>query len=246
MEGSAFIAYNQDFVLFGQQHLAALVTMILLAVFLPLAAKKILNRPQQLLLSRGMAVVISLSALMYVFIRMWLGDFEYKTDLPLDICNMVAVLLPVLMWKPSFRVHEILYFWILAGTIQAIITPHLFNGFPNYIFIKYWFVHAGLVVFAIYVTFVFDLKPNIRSLWKSFIALQVYIVFILGVNLILGSNYVYVLGKPPTSSVLDYFGPWPYYILVGEFIALALFFIVYLPIWKLSGSKNLKTKGVKQ
>ncbi|NNE28988.1 MAG: TIGR02206 family membrane protein, partial [Saprospiraceae bacterium] len=150
-------------------------------------------------------------------------------------CNLVALLLPFIMWNPSIRVHEILYFWILAGTFQAIITPHLFNGFPNFIFFKYWIVHAGLVIFAIYSTVVFDLKPTVKSIWRSFFALQFYVLFVLVVNLVIGSNYVYVLGKPPTASALDFLGPWPYYILVVEVLAIILFYILYVPIWLTSG-----------
>jgi hypothetical integral membrane protein (TIGR02206 family) len=134
------------------------------------------------------------------------------------------------MWHPKYRFHEVLYFWILAGTLQAIITPHLFNGFPNFIFIKYWIVHAGLVVFAVYVTVVYDFKPTLASLRKAFLALQGYVIFIVIVNLLLGSNYVYVLHKPPTASLLDYLGPWPWYLLVCEILCLVLFFLAYLPV----------------
>ena len=225
-----FLTYNQDFILFGRQHLFVLLLMVLFARFLPVFAKKYLNKNQQLWLSRSMAVFISVWVLLYIVIRGWLGDFDYKTDLPLDICNIVGLILPVLMWNPSSRIHEILYFRILGGTIQAIVTPHLFNGFPNFIFFKYWFVHIGLVIYAIYITVVFDIKPEIRSLWRSFLALQVYILIVFFLNMLLGSNYIYVLQKPPTASVLDYFGPWPVYIFVCELIALVLFFLVYLPV----------------
>ncbi len=230
MEHSPFFVYNQDFTLFGTQHVSVMVLMVVLAIALPVVAKKFLSPEQQIRLSRGMGVFISFWAVAYVLILLFLGDFNYKTDLPLDICNMTALVLPFVMWNPSYRIYEILYFWILAGTLQAIITPHLFNGFPHFIFIKYWVVHAGLVVYIIYATVVFDFKPNLRSIWRAFIFLQVYVLAILGINLLLGSNYVYVLRKPPTASALDYLGPWPWYILVGELVGLLLFFLVYLPL----------------
>ncbi len=230
MQQYSFFAYNQDFSLFGSQHLMVLIVLVLLSVGLPFFSKKFLSPSQQLWLGRIMAVCISFWALAYVVIKLWLGDFNHQTDLPFDICNISGVLLPFLMWKPRFRVHEILYFWVLAGTLQAIITPHLYNGFPNYIFIKYWIVHGGLVIYVIYATIVFDLKPNLKSIWRAFVALQFYVVFVLIINLLLGSNYVYLLGKPPVASALDYLGPWPWYLLVCEGLVLVLFFIVYSPI----------------
>jgi hypothetical integral membrane protein (TIGR02206 family) len=226
----SFFAYNQDFELFGTQHLVVIALMIILSIALPIIAKRYLNEKQKLQLSRIIAVAASFWALIYVVILLLLGDFNYKTDLPLDLCNIMAVLLPFLMWNPKFRTHEILYFLVLAGTIQAIITPHLYNSFPNFIFIKYWFVHCGLVIYIVYATVVFDLKPNLKSIFKSFLAIQVYVILIYGVNYLLGSNYVYVMQKPPTASALDYLGDWPYYIFKAELIALVLFCIVYLPI----------------
>lgn len=238
MEHTSFITYNRDFSLFGSQHLAVIMLMISLAIILPWFAKRFLNGSQQLMLSRGMAVTISFWVLLSTVILWWLGDFNYKTDLPLDICNITAFLLPFLMWNPTRKIHEVLYFWILAGTVQAIITPYLYNGFPNFIFFKYWFVHAGLVVFAVYTTVVFDLKPIYKSIWRAFLALQGYVVFILIVNLLIGSNYVYVLDKPPTTSLLDYLGPWPWYLLICELLCLMLFFLVFVPVWV--HSKRLK------
>jgi hypothetical integral membrane protein (TIGR02206 family) len=227
----SFFAYNQDFKLFGTQHLIVIALMIILSIALPIIAKRYLNEKQKLQLSRIIAVAASFWALIYVLILLLLGDFNYKTDLPLDLCNIMAVLLPFLMWNPKFRTHEVLYFLVLAGTMQAIITPHLYNGFPNFIFIKYWFVHCGLVVYIIYATVVFDLKPNLKSILKSFLVLQTYVILVYGINYLLGSNYVYVMQKPPTASALDYLGDWPYYIFKAELIAVVVFFIVYLPIF---------------
>jgi hypothetical integral membrane protein (TIGR02206 family) len=225
-----FFAYNNDFQTFSSQHITMLAIVLAVSILLPFFAKRVLNPWHQLWLSRGMAILISFWVLVYILIKLWLGDFNYKTDLPLDICNIIGLLLPFLMWKPSYKVHEVLYFWILAGTLQANITPHLFNGFPNYIFFKYWIVHGGLIVYAVYITVVFDFKPTLRSVWKAFFSFQLYLVFIFIVNILLRSNYVYVLHKPPTATALDYLGPWPWYILVGEILALLLFFLVYAPI----------------
>lgn len=230
MKNSALFAYNKDFTLFGNQHLIALTTMLILCIALPYFAKRFFNPKQQLSVARGMAIIICFWVIAYPSILLWLGDFSYKTDLPFDLCNIMGLFLPFLMWRPSYRVHEILYFWIFAGTLQAVLTPHLFNGFPNFIFIKYWLVHAGLIVFAVYITSVFDLKPTLKSIWRSFLYLQVYIAFMMIVNFILGSNYVYVLHKPPTASILDLLGPWPWYVLVCELGGLLIFFLAWLPL----------------
>jgi hypothetical protein len=140
---SAFFRHNQDFVLFGRQHLLMILLTAALCIALPVLAKRILNRRQQIWVARGMSLAFSVWVILYIVIRIGLGDFDRTIDVPLDICNLVALFLPFLMWNPSQKVHEVLYFWILAGTFQAVLTPYLFNGFPNFTFIKYWIVHGG-------------------------------------------------------------------------------------------------------
>jgi hypothetical integral membrane protein (TIGR02206 family) len=227
-----FFQPNTDFHLFGKQHLIMVALTLGLAFGLAFFAKRRLSERQQVRLSRTMTVIMAIAVLGWIFIQLALGYFNYKTDLPFDICNITALLLPFLMWTPRHRIHEVLYFWILAGTMQAVLTPHLFEGFPHYTFVKYWLVHGGLVVFAVYATLVFDLRPTWKSLWRSFLMLQAYIVFLFCINLLLGSNYAYLMGKPPTASALDYLGDYPWYLLTSECVALALFVLLLLPVMR--------------
>jgi hypothetical integral membrane protein (TIGR02206 family) len=226
----AFFRYNQSFSLFGDQHLLMIGTVFVLSVVLPAVAIRYMNARQQLWVARAMSLLFAFWVLFYIAVRIALGDFDRTTDLPLDICNMVGLALPCVMWNPSQKVHEILYFWILAGTFQAVLTPHLFNGYPNFTFFKYWTVHGGLVVYVVYITAVFGLRPTIGSIWKAFVYLQVYVIAVLVLNVLIGSNYIYILGKPPTASALDYFGPWPWYLLVAEAVAFLMFVLIYLPL----------------
>ena len=50
-------------------------------------------------------------------------------------------------------------------------------------------------------------------------------------NLLLGTNYMYLRGLPATGSVLDLLGPWPWYIAGGAVFTLASFVFYYLPFW---------------
>lgn len=229
--GNAFLEYNTLFTTFGAQHLLMLAFTAAASWALPLYANRFLSEDRRLLVARAMALGLSLTVVLWIAIRIVLGDFDRTTDLPLDVCNLAALLIPFLMWKPSKRVHEILYFLVLVGTLQATLTPHLFNGFPNFTFIKYWIVHGGLIVYVVYITASFKFFPDRRSLLKAFAWLHVYAVGVFIANLLLGSNYFYIMRKPPTASLLDVLGPWPWYLLVCEGLAFVLFLLVYAPVW---------------
>ncbi len=222
--------YNANFVTFGSQHIWMIVMTVALAGLLPAVSRRILSARGQLILARAMSLLIAATAILWVAVRIALNDFDKTTDLPLDICNLSALLIPIMMWRPKRAVHEVLYFWVSVGTLQAVLTPHLFNGFPNFTFLKYWIVHGGLVVYIVYVTVVLRLVPNWRSVWKAALWLQLYTVVMFGLNSLLGSNYFYIMRKPPTASLLDYFGSWPWYLLVCEGLMLILFMLAYLPV----------------
>jgi hypothetical integral membrane protein (TIGR02206 family) len=135
----------------------------------------------------------------------------------------------VLLWRRSYFLFEVSYFLIMAGCIQALFTPDLQTVFPDYINIRYFFVHIGLVQSILYAIFVYGFRPTWRSFGKSFLWSNVYFVFVIGVNALLGTNFMYLRQKPPTPTLLDLFGDWPWYIAGAELLALVLFAVVMLP-----------------
>ena len=81
----------------------------------------------------------------------------------------------------------------------------------------------------IYMTAIEGFRPTWQSVWKTMLALNVYFLFVAGINYVIDSNYMYTMAKPETASLLDLMGPWPWYIAVCEFVALGLFALLYAP-----------------
>jgi hypothetical integral membrane protein (TIGR02206 family) len=113
--------------------------------------------------------------------------------------------------------------------LQGILTPDLAEGFPAFLYFRYWFLHAGLVTVMVYTTIVFRLRITWRDFWRAVVGTQIYLLLIHGANLLLGSNYSYTMHKPPGPSLLDLFGSWPWYILGGELLMILLFLLLMLP-----------------
>ena len=89
---------------------------------------------------------------------------------------------------------------------------------------------AGIVAAACFLVFGRGLLPSYRDVWVAAIALFCYALVVLPLNFLLGTNYGFLARKPEIGSLLDYLGPWPWYIASIEGIAIVAFHLFYLPV----------------
>lgn len=230
MNDSVFLRDNNEFITFGAQHLIVILFCILTG-YLFINWAKSLSKEKQFKIGAIFAISISLAVVFWLSLKIYTKGFNIKEDLPLQLCNFMAFLLPVIAFSKNKTYHTILFFWIIAGTTHALITPTLREGFPNYIFLKYWYIHAGLVTFALYSVFVYKFHPTLKSVFISFGILQIYIVSMFAINSLLGSNYFYTNHKPAAASALDFFGEYPKYIIFVEIFMIPYFLLFYLPFY---------------
>ena len=212
------------------EHLLPIGFAVVFAICLIKFATTISSERQQQAI-HYLAIFISVVVISFHIYMMITTDYDFRTDLPLYLCSLLGILIPIYTHYRRYWMFEILVFWIIAGTLQGVITPDISEGFPSLDYFRYWIVHLGLLIVIFYNIFVFKLKPKLRSVFKSFLALQVYVLLMIGINYILKANYFYLIEKPKSATLLDYFGEWPYYIIVGQLIIIPLFLLIYLPFY---------------
>ena len=223
------------------EHLLPIVVAVLLSVILIWFAKNRFNKKQQEVVFKGLGYFVSLTVLVFHINLILKGNYNFSTDLPLFLCSFMALFIFIFTNNRKYLIFEILLFWIIAGTSQAVITPDVSVGFPSFSYFRYWIAHLGLIVIIFYAIFVFKMRPTWKSMFKSFLALQVYMLAVFGFNYALGGNYSYLNKKPNSASVLDYLGEWPTYLLVVEAFLIPYFFIIYLPFFIV---KKIKVKTI--
>ncbi len=236
----AFLGDRSGFEPFGFAHLIPLALFCLFTfMWIRVARKK--SKEYQFRSALMFSIVVSGSVIVWMLFKLATGRFDLRVDLPLHLCNLLGVVFPFVIYYRSRPLFGILYFFVLAGTLQAIITPELKEPFPHFIYFRFWLLHCGLISLTLYCLFVFQWEVFAKDIWTSIIAANVYLVFSIIINLCLKSNYFYSLSKPQTPSLLDYLGQWPWYLLTGQLVMLALFVIYYLPI-HVSRRRRQKTK----
>lgn len=170
-------------------------------------------------------LLIKLAELSYRHI--YVGEPIYSL-LPLHMCNLTLIIAILTMLTKSQKLFQLTYFWCL-GALFAVITPDIKYSFPHPLTLSFYITHFYLLFAAIYGILFFNFKPTFKGWVNAFITLNIFAFIIFFINKKLGTNYLYVNRIPNFSSPLDYFGQWPYYIIVVEVIYLILTYGIYYP-----------------
>ena len=220
------------FELFGAAHSVAMV----LSILVPVALSIIVRRAGSERVTRGICVafacVLAVNEVTYWAYRFGTeGALVFlREHLPLHLCSIAVVLSIVVLLTRARLPYELTYFWGLAGTTNAIITPELTEGFPDYHFFQYFTSHGGVVATALFATFGLGMRPTFKSLLRAFVWLNALAVVSVLVNLALDSNYLYLCEAPVTASPF-LFLPWPWYLIWLEVLAFGFFALLYLPVY---------------
>lgn len=178
----------------------------------------------------GLAAILILQELSLNLWRLVNHTWSPATSLPLHLCGVSVILSAIMLVNKNFLLYEINYFWGLGGAIQALFTPDIgIYGFPHFRYFQFFVSHGSIILAVLYMTWVHGLRPQLKSVWKVFGITNFYLVVIAGFNLLVGGNYLFICEKPIGGSLLDFLGPWPWYILSLEGVGLVSFLIYYLP-----------------
>jgi hypothetical integral membrane protein (TIGR02206 family) len=225
-----FNAERVPFEFFSIPHTAALVVIgALLAVIY--IFRKTLAQPSvdRLAIYAAAVILIMFEAGLYIWYFAY-DEWSVDATLPFQLCSLTFMLSVVMLLTKSYALYEFNYFAGIGGALQALLTPAaILSGFPHFTYYYFFVAHGGIVLAAMYMTWVTGYRPQFKSIWKTLLYLNIYMIFILGINRITGGNYLFLTRKPPQASLLDYLGPWPWYIVWMEVAAVVTFLILYLP-----------------
>ena len=229
---------DREFVVFGLQHGVAIAATAMAAVLMVR-----LNRSSTVAAKIKRAANVTLAGLLIVCVLCdplwtWLRyraepDYAFHmligNALPLHFCDVVSLLLAWTLISPRQRCAELGYLWGLAGTVQGLVTPTLKHGWASPEYWTFFAQHGGAPVAALALVFGAGLKPQPGALRRAMAWGWVYMAVIFLLNLLLGTNYGFFNAPPEVPSLLDHMGPWPWYLLTLQAVAVLFFFLLLLP-----------------
>ncbi|WP_088105504.1 TIGR02206 family membrane protein [Halalkalibacter urbisdiaboli] len=180
----------------------------------------------------GLMFLLLGSEISILFWAILTGTWDLRTHLPLQLCTISLFLCVWMLLTKHRTTFEIVYFFGIGGATQALVTPELFYSFPHFRFFHFFIAHLAIILAILYMVWVERFIVTIKSLIKSFVVLNVIALYVFIMNQLLGTNYMFLARKPTTPTIVDYLGPYPWYILSLEAVVLIIYFLLYLPFWK--------------
>lgn len=144
------------------------------------------------------------------------------------------------MWALATRgalACEILYFWALSGTVLALFMPDVGVSFPDVRCVSFFALHGAVVVSAVVLVFGTGRAPRPGADVRVFAITCAYAAVVACIDLLCTENFLYLRMKPSQPSILDWMGPWPWYILASAALAFVLFRGLMAPFRSLAAER---------
>ena len=234
-----------EFSLFTPAHFAPVLLMILVIVAIRKKKDTLAKPGIDNALRYVLAFALLISDMSYYW-RLsgapWLAVGAAE-NLPLGVCGWAAILCAFMLVGKSQNMFDISYFWLLSGSLFALLTPTplTYTGPTRFRYYQFWAEHTLGYISIFYMIFVHGMRPTVRSAVKSYCALVAMSFLAYWVNsMIPGANYLFLARPEAAPSVLDILPPNFFLrtsIIVG--VITLMYAFAYLP-WYLKDRKAVK------
>jgi hypothetical integral membrane protein (TIGR02206 family) len=183
------------------------------------------NRQISVSLGRFLAV----NEIVWYTWRLHVEGFRFPEGLPLELCDLTLWLTvaSTLTLRPA--IFEFAWLAGLGGSLMAVLTPDLWAPPLSYPTIYFFLAHGGVIASLLFLVWSGLARPRPGCVWRTLCLLNAYAGVIGVFNAVFHTNYMYLCRKPSSASLLDLFGPWPFYLAAGETTAGIMFWLLWLP-----------------
>lgn len=225
------------FALLGAAHVAMLVLFAIGLWPVVTWGRRVRGTAAEAAACRMFALAIPFFTVPMQLIDLTPGRFDLDTSLPLQLCDFAWVVAVMALWTRHRYFVGLTYFWGLSLTTQAMLTPDLASDFPDPKFLGFWGMHMLIVWAAVFLVWGLGLAPLWGELRSTVLTTVVWLGLVFAFNGAAGTNYGFVNQKPQRSTVLDYLGPWPAYVVVEIVIVAVVWALMTLP-WEVARKRR--------
>ena len=234
-----------EFALFTPAHFAPILLMLTMIYLIFRSRDKLREWKHEEKIRYVLAFVLILSDMTYYWRLVGMPSLGANPidNLPIGVCGWAAIFCSYMVLGKSQRLFDIAYFWLLSGSLFALLTPTplTYTGPTRFRYYQSWTEHTMGYIAIFYMIFVHKMRPTVRSAVRSYAALLVFAIIAYNVNVMLpGANYLYLARPESAPSVLDILPPnFALRTAIIVLVITLMFFLAYLP-WLLKDKKAAK------
>lgn len=224
MQPNADMINEQMFAAYSVPHWLALCLTIVLSVAVARRARRQTNPRRDPVLLWGLRAFALATIVPHHAVKVFVDGKAL-----LGLCDLAGITALVVLFKPSRFGAALLLYWGLTLTPNALVTPDLPAPAFSLPYFLFFGSHIAVVVTACFATF----GERLVLSWRLYATVVVFTLAILGgvlvYNLVFDANYMYLRHKPPSGSILDLLGQWPWYIVAGILLTTSVWAALTVP-----------------
>ena len=161
-------------------------------------------------------------------------SWTFKSNLPIHLCSVSALICCFIGFtKKNQLLFEFLFYAGIIGGLLSILTPQitLYNEY-YFFYIMFYFKHASIIAIPLFMRYRLNMKLTKFSWLKVFGLVNLLLFFVIPINTLIDSNYLYVSRPPMVNNPLiiedlnKVFGI-PTYVFYWEIILIVLVILFY-------------------
>ena len=193
---------------------------------------KFLSNKNKLIFAKAISVILIFITITGHTRNIINGYWNPVDNIPLHLCSISNFIACFILFVPKIskesKFFEFLYYAGIIGAFQAFFTPQInnFDG-SNYEYIEWYLSHIGIMLLPIYMLKNLGFRLTKFSWLRVVAYLNILLIIIMPINYFIGSNYMYVNGRPEVNNPLI-IGEWPIYIFFWEIIIIIFTYTLYV------------------
>jgi len=189
---------------------------------------KILSKKNRIIFIKYFVYLFITSYIIYHYLHIVGGTWSIDKRLPFHLCGFSSVITCFILFiKKKQLWFDFLFYAGILGGLNALLTPLIDNYTgTNFFYVEYFYSHTSIIILPLYMYYYMDMDLSKLSWLKSFIALNILLVFLMPLDFYIDANYMY-LKEPPAVNHPLVSGKWPYYLINLEFVVVILLYFTY-------------------
>lgn len=222
------IGKGLGFALFGEVHIAWLVVCFVSIVAACLHYRHLSDRGRGIW--RKIFAVALIANEVFKQVCLFVGGTFTLNYLPLHLCNINIFIIALHAWKPNKLLGNYLYTVCIPAALAALLFPG-WEKLPvmNFLHLHSFTIHIMLMLYPIVLRANDDIKPDVKDIPKCLMMLLALASVVYCINLVLNTNYFYLMKAPKGNPLYWFQQAWGDHRLGFPVLIAAVLAVMYLP-----------------